>query len=85
MSRESSSGGGLGICGVLLIVFITLKLTGNITWSWVWVLAPLWIPFGIVIVLLLLGGSLLGFSGDRIGKKQKMDDAMRAERDRWNP
>jgi hypothetical protein len=29
----------------LLIVFIVLKLTGNVPWSWVWVLAPFWIPF----------------------------------------
>ena len=36
--------GGLGFIGLLTIVFITLKLTGYIAWSWLWVLSPLWIP-----------------------------------------
>jgi hypothetical protein len=27
---------------VLALIFITLKLTGNISWSWLWVLSPLW-------------------------------------------
>lgn len=44
----------LGICDVLLIVFIVLKLIGIINWGWVWVLAPLWIPFLISIVGLLI-------------------------------
>jgi len=30
---------------ILLLIFITMKLTGNITWSWVWVLCPFWISF----------------------------------------
>jgi hypothetical protein len=34
---------GIGFWGLLTIVFITLKLTHVITWSWVWVLSPLWI------------------------------------------
>ena len=34
----------------LALMFIFLKLTGNITWSWLWVLAPLWIPASIMIV-----------------------------------
>ena len=38
--------------GILTIVFITLKLTGFITWSWLWVFCPLWFPP--VIVLLLI-------------------------------
>lgn len=36
---------------VLLIIFIVLKLTGNINWSWVWVLSPFWIPLGILIII----------------------------------
>lgn len=39
----------VGFLGVLTIVFVTLKLTGAIAWSWLWVLAPLWIPIAIVI------------------------------------
>ena len=37
--------------GVLAIVFITLKLTGLIAWSWWWVLAPIWIPLAILLVI----------------------------------
>jgi len=32
------------ILTALLIVFVVLKLTGLVAWSWVWVLAPFWIP-----------------------------------------
>ena len=34
---------GVGFCGLLTILFIALKLLGKITWSWVWVLSPIWI------------------------------------------
>lgn len=44
---------GIGFFGLLAIVFITLKLTGYIAWSWWWVLAPLWIPFALVITIFL--------------------------------
>jgi hypothetical protein len=44
-------GGGIGLGGVLLVVFIILKLTGVIAWSWLWVLAPLWIPFVIAVIV----------------------------------
>ena len=42
--------GGVSFGGLLLIAFIVLKLTHVIDWSWLWVLAPLWIPFIIVFV-----------------------------------
>ena len=51
MKNESKSSGGIGCTGVLLIVFVTLKATGNIDWPWLWVLAPLWIPLGLVAAL----------------------------------
>ena len=54
MSIERSSSGGIGFCGLLTIVFIVLKLTNVIDWSWLWVLSPLWIPFTIVIVICVL-------------------------------
>ena len=41
--RSKGSTGGIGFVGLLTIVFITLKLTGHITWSWWWVLSPMWI------------------------------------------
>lgn len=45
---------GIGFTGLLTIVFITLKLTDVIAWSWWWVLSPLWIGFAIGIVLLAI-------------------------------
>ena len=55
-SNTSSSSGGIGFVGLLTILFVGLKLTGYITWSWWWVLSPLWISFtgGIVIFLILI-------------------------------
>jgi len=39
---------------LLTLLFITLKLIGEITWPWLWVLSPLWMPFAI-------GFSIIGF------------------------
>jgi hypothetical protein len=57
MSKSSSSSsGGIGFTGLLTIVFITLKLTGYITWSWWWVLSPLWVSAGAFLTVLILVG-----------------------------
>lgn len=40
--------------GLLTILFIGLKLTNNIAWSWWWVLCPLWIVFLISMVVMIL-------------------------------
>lgn len=53
-SSPASSSGGIGFLGLLTVVFITLKLTGYITWSWLWVLSPLWIGFGIFLAIALV-------------------------------
>ena len=47
------SSGGIGFAGLLTIVFIVLKLVGVISWSWLWVLSPLWIS-AILIILILI-------------------------------
>lgn len=55
-STTQTSSGGIGFCGLLAIVFIVLKLgVGNtvvMTWPWLWVLSPLWIPLAIVFGIL---------------------------------
>lgn len=50
------NGGGVSFLGLLAIVFITLKLTNVISWSWWWVLAPLWIgiPIAIIAAIILI-------------------------------
>lgn len=42
--------------GVLFVVFLVLKLTHLIDWSWWWVTAPIWIPVLFVIVVLAVIG-----------------------------
>lgn len=42
------------ILELLLVVFIVLKLTGVITWSWWWVLSPLWIPLAIALIVTII-------------------------------
>lgn len=54
MSSSSSSGGGIGFPGLLTVLFVGLKLTGHIDWSWWWVLSPIWIAFGAVLVIALI-------------------------------
>jgi len=53
-SNNNTSFGGIGLSGVLLVVFIVLKLVGVISWSWWWVISPLWIPLGLALVLLAI-------------------------------
>ncbi len=55
-NNSNSSSGGIGFVGLLTIVFITLKLTGFIDWSWWWVLSPSIISVGLVILFLLIYG-----------------------------
>ena len=43
LSTTASS--GITFVGLLTILFIGLKLTGYIDWSWLWVLSPMWISF----------------------------------------
>jgi hypothetical protein len=51
---SSSGSSGIGFVGLLTIAFIVLKLTGVIAWSWWWVLSPLWLSLGLVLVILMI-------------------------------
>ena len=55
--------GGISLGTLLFIVFLILKLTETITWSWWWVTAPLWIPVAIVIVFLIFSGLIMFLFG----------------------
>lgn len=50
---NNSNSGGIGIGGLLMVVFIVLKLTNVIFWSWWWVLSPVLIPLGLMGVILV--------------------------------
>lgn len=54
MENNSNYTSGLSFSSILFLVFLVLKLTNVIDWSWWWVTAPLWIPA--IIFLVFIGG-----------------------------
>lgn len=54
MNKEYVVNKGIGLCSVLTIVFITLKVLNLITWNWLWVLSPLLISITLKILLLII-------------------------------
>lgn len=53
MSKESS-GSGISFMGMLTILFIGLKLTNYVDWSWWWILSPIWLGFLLAVFAGLL-------------------------------
>ncbi len=62
MDNQNTSSGGIGFCGLLTIVFIILKLCKVIAWSWLWVLAPIWIPVALVLAILVIIAIIAGIA-----------------------
>ena len=58
MITKNTTSSSFPFCSILALIFITLKLLGHITWSWWWVLSPLWIPT-VLLATIILGGALL--------------------------
>jgi len=56
---DSKSSNGLGIGTILFLIFMVLKLTNYIDWSWWWITAPLWIPLLLILGVLAVLGVLL--------------------------
>ncbi|MFZ9316490.1 MAG: hypothetical protein ACO236_04340 [Candidatus Nanopelagicaceae bacterium] len=54
--NDSRQSDGIGFLGGLALLFIGLKLGGVIHWPWIWVLAPLWISYGIALFILVALG-----------------------------
>jgi len=52
-NNSSSSSSGIGFPGLLTVLFIGLKLTGYINWSWWWVLSPMIISLSIGLLIIL--------------------------------
>ena len=44
----------IGLTLLLTILFIVLKVTEYITWSWLWILSPIWIYFGLIVVITIV-------------------------------
>jgi len=80
---------GPGLPGLLFLVFLALKLTGTIAWSWWWVTAPLWGGLALVLGILLCGGAIFGciagigaFFAARAARKLAKEKAERSKRRR---
>lgn len=58
MSDTTKVQGSFPFLSILCLIFITLKLTGYIAWSWWWVLAPIWIPVTIVLAIFVVVGMI---------------------------
>lgn len=54
--QKNNNSNGIGFASLLTVVFIVLKLCGVITWSWWWVLSPIWITILLVIAILVIVG-----------------------------
>lgn len=56
--RKSITLGTGGLCLPLTVIFVALKLSGQVDWSWLWVLSPMWLPiallFGFVFSVLAM-------------------------------
>ena len=51
---------GIGLAGWLGLLLIGLKLTHHITWAWLWVLSPFWIPLAAILGVLAVIGFVYG-------------------------
>jgi hypothetical protein len=53
---KTTHSGGIGVLGLLGVVFVTLKLLGYIDWSWWWVTAPFWGGLALIAAIFLVIG-----------------------------
>jgi len=68
MGRMSSNG-GVGVAGILGVVFVTLKLTGVVDWSWWIVTLPFWGGFAVVVLVVVSGVTALYIADEYKRKK----------------
>lgn len=62
MSNQNTSSSSVGLPSLLTVLFVGLKLAGVISWSWLWVLSPLWIPFVFAVLWMLFVVAVFGGS-----------------------
>ncbi len=64
MSNSKNVTVNFPIFGILGLIFITLKLTGHIAWSWLWVLSPFWLPIAVILglaAIVFIGAFVIDF------------------------
>jgi len=64
---------GITFTGMLTILFIGLKLTGYIDWSWWWILSPIWITL-LILLVVLLGALIYALIDAYLYKKRKRNE-----------
>lgn len=62
-TKKSITVGGTGFFNLLFLVFLVLKLTKVIDWSWWWITAPLWGPIAALVFLVIFGGLFVVLCG----------------------
>jgi fatty acid desaturase len=70
---QETKSSGIGVFGLMGVMFIGLKLTGYVTWPWIWVLSPFWIPAAIVFSVLFTCSVV-------VGVMQAIEDSKNARR-----
>lgn len=63
MASSSKGGGESVFLSLLTVLFVGLKLTGFIDWSWWWVLSPIWIPLCLILLFFAAALAVAGISG----------------------
>ena len=63
--KNNTASGGIGICGLLGVAFVILKLCKVINWSWWWVTAPFWIPVAIGVLFISVASILIALDKDK--------------------
>jgi hypothetical protein len=69
MNDSNSSVVGISFTGVLFLIFLVLRLTGAIAWSWWWVTAPLWMPITLLIIGVIVASIVIIIKAKRYGRK----------------
>ncbi len=58
-AKVASSGGGVSFAGLLTVLFIGLKLTNTIDWTWFWVLSPVIFSAILIVLILIIAGIVI--------------------------
>lgn len=58
-NQKTTATRSISFANLLGVAFIVLKLCHVIEWAWIWILAPIWIPWALVLVALIVGFLIL--------------------------
>jgi uncharacterized membrane protein YphA (DoxX/SURF4 family) len=75
---KNSGSSGIGLSGVLTIIFVVLKLVGVINWSWWWVLSPTLISFGLALLIIIGFAIYVAYDNKKYGLTSK-----KGKKDKW--